>query len=134
MWGAKANRIADLEARLAVAQRNRQPIDDGSHDTIRALRDQLAKTKRDLRDTETQLGAARRRLAHTTGAIAEKDRQHHQTMLANTDLAYLIAEHLALGTSVEHLRKRVAQLGHDEHIDAIARYLTPTTKPAEVTA
>lgn len=75
MWYRKANRIADLEARLAVALRSREPIDDGSRDTIRALRHDLTDTKTALGQTEKQLGESRRHVATLIDQLADARRQ-----------------------------------------------------------
>jgi len=71
MFNRKQNRIADLEARLRVALTNRQPVDDGSHEKIRALQHQLGTTKQALRTTETQLGESRAQVATLIARLGE---------------------------------------------------------------
>lgn len=81
MWNHKANRIADLEARLAVALRKREHDDTSESATameIHRLRAELRRTRNALRTTEDQLAAgrrenaerARRQVAYSNQAVA----------------------------------------------------------------
>lgn len=72
MFNRKANRIAELEARLEVARRPRQDAalaDEGPASS--RLLAELRKTKTDLRTTEDQLGEARQQVAQLIKRLGE---------------------------------------------------------------
>lgn len=72
MWFKKANRIADLEARLEVAQRPRRDAALATDDPeARRLRAELRQTRTTLRTTEVQLGDARRQVAQLITRLGE---------------------------------------------------------------
>jgi uncharacterized coiled-coil protein SlyX len=80
MFNSKQNRIADLEARLRVALKKREPIDDGTAATIRALRQELAATKTQLDNSQEQVAVLIARLgeyadtAITNGQCAARNK------------------------------------------------------------
>lgn len=69
MWNRKANRIADLEARLKVALRERQPAADTAIDN--ALRSDLATARATLRAKDARLGLLQQQVDQLIARLGE---------------------------------------------------------------
>jgi chromosome segregation ATPase len=127
MFGAKSARIADLEARLEVAQRPRQDAalvaDAPAGADNQRLRADLRAVKTQLATTEDQLGSARRRIDRLNGSVSSVQQRITTSDQVRTELAFLIAEHLARRSSIEELRARLDSLGHTEVIDNMLRLI-----------
>lgn len=122
----KRARIADLEARLEVAQRPRQDTvlaTDAPAGETQRLRNDLRAVRAQLRETETQLGTARRRIDRLNGSVSSVQQRVTTSDQVRTELAFLIAEHITRGSSIETLRARVNQVGHTEAIDQMIRLI-----------
>lgn len=122
MWNRKQNRIAELEARNAHLLANRPaPLADPTPSAETFL----------VRGLRADLRGAERRIDALNGAQGALEHRAVTAELARTELAYLIAEHIADDSSIETFRKRIYDLGHGEAVD---RALKVITRPAAVLA
>jgi hypothetical protein len=108
MWNRKANRIADLEARLNVALRKREPdevTETAAAIENRRLRTDLATTKANLSKTEDQLGESRKRVAILVDQLGTRPTPSQELRDARREMLLLRRQTVELTQRLKDLQK-----------------------------